>query len=143
MASDGQLFDEMQTAFGLGDYQPDRDGPWYKWRAAQIGKQKRIRHNREVDLAHLMISVRYAKATSKKVRSIFDLIEMIPEALTWQREQDKAVCTRDIDALIAEAIEIEADRGGGPWMDRLIRASGPDREATYHDWKRWNQARHG
>lgn len=132
IATDGRLFDELRAAFGVGD---QKDGePWFKFRARHVAMLKRIRESRKVPLEDLVVAFEYAKAEGKDIQHVSWLFQLVDEAKRWKRAKDADAQGADLEARIAEAVQIEAQDPDSQWMTRLVRAAGPARQAVYDEW---------
>lgn len=132
--SDGELYDLLQELFGLGNWDPDSDVPWWKARQFEVTKIKRSRTARKVELADLALAARYAKAHDEDIRAVTWLYKLIPAAIRWENARRRAQTLAELDDLIAEAIAIESEVPGSTWLTRLARARGPHRKEAYDSW---------
>lgn len=134
--TDSDLYDLLQELFGLGDWDPDSDVPWWKARQHEISKIKRSRTARKVDLEDLALAARYAKAHGEQIKAVTWLYKLISPAIRWENERRRAAALAEVDDLIAEAIAVEAEQPESEWLTRLARARGPHRKQVYDAWLR-------
>lgn len=132
--SDGDLYDLLQELFGLGQWDPDGDVPWWKARQHEISKIKRSRTARNVDLEDLALAARYAKAHGEQIKAVTWLYRLIGPAIRWDNERRRATTLAQLDDLINEAIAVEAEQPESEWLTRLARARGPHRKQVYDAW---------
>lgn len=135
VTTDGELYDLLQRLFGIGDFDPDlsRD-PWWKCRALEVTKIKRSRTARKVELSDLALAAEYCKAHGIDVRAVTWLYKHINDARRWDNVRSQQAKSRELDELVAEAIEIERSHPDSPWLDRLVRARGDYRREVYDQW---------
>lgn len=134
--TDAQVWDRLHEVFGIGDWDPETSPKtWAMYRVGEIGVMKRIRASRHVTTGELLQTVEYCRAKGIDIRHPSWLYKHLRDAAAWARAETAAEATRDIDELIAQAIEIEAAKPDSSWLDRLIRAAGTYREEVYREWE--------
>ncbi len=137
--TDGQLFDAMHEWYGVGDYNEDATGadadPWWKWRAAEIGKVKRSRLTREASLPDLYVALLYCKAHNLHVEGVTWLYRHIPRAWAWWDRKEATTLHDDQAEAFADAVRIEAANPDATWLGRLLRAAPAQREEVLAQWQ--------
>lgn len=132
--TDSDLYDLLQELFGLGDWDPDGDVPWWKARQHEISKIKRSRTARNVALEDLALAAHYAKAHGEQIKAVTWLYKLISPAIRWDNERRRAASLAEIDDLIEYALGVEAEQPESEWLTRLARARGPHRKDVYDQW---------
>ena len=78
----------------------------------------------------------YCKAKGLTINGPHQLWRHAPDARRWWAAKDKAEKDERLDTLINDAVALEAERDpDGPWLARLIRATGPERAEVYRTWE--------
>lgn len=130
--TDGQLYDLLHRLFGLGVWHEDlSDVEWWKARQHEVTKIKRSRTARRVEIKHLALAARYAKAHGEDIRAVTWLYKLIPDAVRWDNARRRAAGVAELDELITAAMQV-ADPS---WQSRLARARGDYRKELYDEWK--------
>lgn len=140
-ATEGELFDLLQTLFGIGDYDADLTAePYWKWRGLEVAKIKRSLASRKITVKDAALAARYCKAHGIDIRAVTWLYKHLPAAIRWDNERRRQEKSHELDELIEQAIEYEASHPTpSPWLDRLVRARGPHRQEVYDLWKQHSQ----
>lgn len=134
--TDAELWDYLQERFGIGEWdEATSDVPWWKFRANEIGKLKRMMRSRRAKPHQLVIAADYAITHAKPVTALWELFALIPEALADYRRQDalrrQARFVEDIERAIGEAM----DAGETQWAERLMRAGPAEAQTVINEWR--------
>jgi len=141
-ATDGQVWNRLHEVFGVGDYDPETSTKtWTMWRVGEVGALKRLRESRKVTTQELMDAIEYCRAKGIDVRHSSWLYKHIGDATKWARAERATEAVRDVEALIAQAVAIEAEKPDSVWLDRLIRAAGGARAEVYREWESSSSSR--
>ncbi len=134
--TDGALFDYLHQWWGIGDYDEDTHGPWWKWRRNQVARVKASRTKREASLAELYIAALYCRATNQRVEGVTWLYRHI--AAGWRWWEGQPVHDPTLTAY-ADAVRIESANPDPTWLHRLMRADPAHRQALLDQWEvqRW------
>lgn len=135
LQTEGQVFDVLHERFGVGDWQEGNDVPWHEFKRKECIKIKAMRLKRNTSCAELITTVRYCGAHNLDIREHWQLYEHITAAMRWDRDRQEMRRTRGTQLAIDQALELEMERDpNGPWVERLVRAVGPQRQEVYQQW---------
>lgn len=130
---DAQLFDQLHTLFGIGDYNEDDGRPWFRFRMLEIGKLKAMRKKRGLTIADLMTAAEYCDRRDIKITAPWQLIGHLFEAKRERRQWEQKAFDREIDdAVVCERSLADHDQ---TWVDRLLLARGPYRKEVLEQWR--------
>jgi hypothetical protein len=116
----GELYDDLQEMFGLGDPEPDLE--WWQLRGREVGKVARMLKARHCTPDEVRLAAAYAQRIGKHITAYWQVFELIPEALRDQRRREAAERLHRIEHELDEAIEEAIDTQQGEWAERLARA---------------------
>lgn len=134
--TDAELWDYLQERFGFGEWdEATSDVPWWKFRANEIGKLKRMMRSRSAKPHQLVIAADYATAHAKPVTALWELFALIPEALAEHRRQDAIKRQARWADVVETAIEEAMDAGETQWAERLMRASAAETQTVINEWR--------
>ena len=134
--TDGELFDLLVRDFGVGDWdEATSPQPYWKWRAIEVGKIKRVRTARKVRLDDLALAAEYCKAHGYDVRDATWLYKHVLPALRWDRERRAVASTSSFEEQMATAVGEAYAAGDMDWVGRLTRAQGATREQVLAEWR--------
>lgn len=134
--TDATVFDTLHRLFGAGEF-AGSDAEWPKWRLREIAKIKAYRTKRNVDPFELVEAAQYCRRRQIWIKAHWELYEHLPAVSKARLADAHAARSAELDAAIDAAIVQEAARQDSPWLERLIRASGPAREEVYEAWAQW------
>lgn len=134
--TDGALFDALHDMFGIGTYDEDRDGPWWRWRISQVARVKQSRIKHDCAIPDLYVTALYCKATSQTVEGVTWLYRHIHHAWAWW---DGQATPDTADLNFADAVRIESANRDTTWLQRLLRAAPEFRQEVLQQWEheRW------
>lgn len=131
--TDAEVFDLIHGAFGIGDYDPDDDRPWHKFRMVEISKIKAIRTKRRWTFDDFAMVARYCKSHRIRVLRAWDLLEHYSKARLEQRALARARPDERVEMAVA-AERIAALPDSQEWISRLQLSAGKGREAVLEAW---------
>lgn len=140
LPTDATVFDTLHRLFGAGEFTGE-DSEWHRWRMREIAKIKAYRSKRKVDPFELVEAAHYCHRRGVWIKAHWELYDHLPEVSKARHAKARADKDADLERGIEDAIEREATNPDSPWLDRLIRASGPARQEVYDAWAQWAGAR--
>ena len=131
-----QLWDFLQERFGFGSWdESTADRPWWKFRANEIGKLKRMMARRRATVRDVVIAADYADTHDKPVTELWQLLDLINAGARWHRaitrEGERA--QRDVD--LRTAIDEAVDADEHDWAGRLMRADPSEAQTVINQWR--------
>lgn len=134
--TDGELFDLLCKDFGVGDWDESTGEPFWKWRANEVAKVKRVRQAREVTVEHLMMAAAYAKANGHDIRDATWLYRYIRPAIRAESATAGLEETRQLEAEISTAVSEAISARDTAWVARLTNANGTiNRTEALNAWR--------
>lgn len=114
------LYDLLQTKFGIGDWGPDSDEPWYKARNREIAKLRSLMRRRHMTAEAMVIAAWYAETNRLPIKALWQLADLAIVSKKAYRAASQGE-RPDRERLLRAAIE--AHEAGKPeWADRLYNA---------------------
>lgn len=136
VSTDGQLWDYCQRLFGVGDWDElTADVPFWKYRQKEVIKVAAKRKKLKAAPQDLAVAADYCKANGIHIANVAWLYKHLPASRSWMSARERTLSERDLDELLLQAIEVEAQESASPWLDRLMRAHGEHRREVYEEWK--------
>lgn len=121
--TEAQLYDLLQSYFGIGGYDElDEREPYFKARATEIGKLKRLMKSRNVTVDTMREAAEYAHARHLPITATWEIVEAIPDARRAAREARE----RPLAVRLQDAVQEATAAGETAWAQRLLLSSSQD-----------------
>lgn len=130
-----QLYDELQSMFGIGDYDDSSDNPWHRARAVEIAKIARMLKKRHCTAEEVLVAAKYARRTGKPIHAAWQVFVLVPEALKAARLERARDHAEALDAAIRDAIDDAVALGENEWAARLIRTPRTHVVGVLDEWR--------
>lgn len=135
----GQLYDELHKMFGIGDYDDlvADSKPFHAARMTEIAKLKGMLKRRHCTVEEVHLAARYAQAQGKPISAAWQLFVLVPEALKYQRDQQRAERVERDARGLAVAIDEAIEAGEHEWAERLMRTppNHPRAGSVLEEWR--------
>ena len=130
-------WDHVHALFGIGDWSPDDDLPWWEYRQQQASRLKARMTKLTLTAQDVMLCADYCKANGIDIRNATWVTQYYYEARRWQTERENERSRIDIETRISDAIATEMDHDhDSPWVSKLMLAQGAYREEVLDDWRK-------
>ena len=135
-------WDHVHALFGIGDWSPDDDLPWWEYRQQQASRLKARMTKLTLSAQDVMLCADYCKANGIDIRNATWVTKHYYDAKHWQTERENERSRIDIETRISNAIATEMDHDhDSPWVSKLMLAQGAYREEVLDVWMQWNATR--
>lgn len=130
------LFDLCHEYFGVGGYDElARPEPkWYEIRVREAAHLNRLMKRRRVTLDELERAAHFCHRHGVVIRKCSDLFNYIaPSLMAWRKEQRQRTAV-DLEERRHVAIDEAIQAGDEAWVERLVRATGPELHQVLEQW---------
>jgi hypothetical protein len=135
-------WDHIHRLFGVGDWSPDDEQPWWEFRRDQAMRLKARMTRLNLTPEEVMRCADYCKAEGIDIRNATWVTKHYYEAKKWAEQRENERSRHDVEDRISEAIATEMDHDhDSPWISKLMLAQGSYREEVLDEWQAWNRQR--
>jgi hypothetical protein len=128
----GELWDDLQSKFGLGEWNEGSGTEWWQFRVHEIVKLKAMLRRRRLSVEDVYAAAVYAHDNAIPIVAVWRLFELIPEAKRASRPQRRFAAH-----LLQDAIDEALALGEDQWAMRLDQVHRNDKAAIEAVLKEW------
>lgn len=126
-----ELYEWMRANFGTGDFDDTSGQPYFRYVQREAGKINSICKRRRTSIEELYATAVYARAEGIPIRTVYDLLAVIPRAKRAQRRAARP----DPGQALLSAAEDALRRGEGEWASKLYAAHPSRAEDVLREWE--------